>query len=96
MNVFIMPVIIDGGGYSAPLSDNDVKLFIGVWIVLNTVWVATWIITAIKNLVRYRLNKKYYYYHRPALLEIVFDFSMFAMWGVGLLFYLGSIIAKFI
>jgi len=79
----------------APMTDEDVKVFLGIWIFLNFLWVVSWVITGIRYFF-FKRNGGTLGFERPHLLEWVFDLMMVLIWAGILLIIVGKWIANFL
>lgn len=87
INLQMIPVMIPyDSGNSAPMTDNDVSVILGIWILLNIWWVISWIITGIKALI--------YKYSERFELAYVLDAICIIIWFFIGLFKGGEFIAK--
>jgi len=51
INLQVIPIMVPyDSGNSAPMTDSDVSLLLGVWVVFNIWWIISWIITGVKYL----------------------------------------------
>lgn len=102
-----MPIIIPVDyGNSGPMTEEDSKMLIGVWIVLNMLWISGRIMTLIRWVIysrRFRdtwRSKRNLWEYRmeiaDGMLMIVGDGFMLLMWIGIALFASGSFIGKFL
>ena len=94
----IMPIPYNSN--SAPMTDQDLKILIGIWIILNTLSLISWCITGIKYLIYLERRKKNkyldWYFRWDNLLLGCWDFCMAFFWVLILTVWAGTFIAKFI
>lgn len=85
----IVPIHSGGGG---EMTDKDIKIFIGIFIVLNIWWVISLLITLFKN----KFKIKELLYCRFDELIGILDFAMFLIWLFVILGFLGYQVSKFL
>lgn len=87
------PIFIPTGD-SAPMTDADVKAFIGIWIVLNIIWAIGWIIYGIRYLVyKFRNDLSYF----EMFESLVFgNIAMVVCWVLIGLVYAGVVVSRFL
>ncbi len=98
-NLQMYPVIIPyDSGNGAPITDKEIKLFIGVWIVLNVLWMISLVVRGIKYLVNKKRNDSSIdtvfgsFFDRINLL----DFIIIVIWGFITLIGIGYFVSKFL
>jgi hypothetical protein len=94
VNLQMIPIFIPSGG--GPMTDSDVKIMLGIWIVLNTLWVISWLISVVKYVLK-RKRGGYYGFRWDGewdLLLIYFDVVMVIIWVAIILYWLGSLVAN--
>jgi hypothetical protein len=88
----MIPIFIPSN--SGPMSNDDIKVIMGIWIIINILWIITWIITG----VRYLLSKliKNWYFDGRFELAIILDVVVLIVWSVFGLVKAGIIISKYL
>jgi len=92
MMPIIMPIPYNSGP-SAPLTEQDVKIFLGIWIFLNLLWLISWCLSILKVVVQKKEWKDIRGWDDLSL-TMLFDISMGICWGVGFAIYFGVLIAN--
>src|SRR5687768_6493453 len=89
------PIFIPSGD-SGPMSEHDAKTLIGVFVVLNILWLISWLVT-LARYVHYKISTSSYWSSRLDVIggaPALFDFFMLFAWVVIVVFGLGEIMAN--
>lgn len=93
MTLLNYPIIIPiHSGNGSPMTDKDIKILLGIFILLNILWVISWVI----SLIRFKFNFKEANDHRSDSYFEVFDMIMYFIWGILVLYFGGTFIASFL
>lgn len=87
-----IPIIYDSGS-SAPMTESDVNEMVACWIILNALWVLSFIITGIRYIIFLKSKESKYQYFESRLQReptIIFDVLMIAFWAIILLVEAGK------
>lgn len=84
------PVFLPEGFH---LDKSDIKVFIGIFIILNFLW----LISYVKTFYVFIFNRKYfsnYDNRRWCILCVMLDWTMVLIWGTLILIFLGTQVSK--
>lgn len=89
-----MPIYVNSHS-SSNLSTEDYKILIGIFIILNIIWIFSWLYTIYKY---YKTEKRWRYnildMRENNFFTFIMDWILIFLWGIIILIYLGSLIAK--
>jgi len=97
----VIPIFIPSGN-SGPMSEHQKKVLLAIWIIINGLWLISWMITGIRYLNSRKKIKTIYdsaynrWYDDDIGLLITFDATMIFIWAVLLLFMAGEFLTNFI
>jgi len=99
----VIPIFIPSGD-SGPMSEHDSKLMLSIWVIINTLWLISWMCTGIRYLIYLKKNKsgkrdwhtRWLDYFDETALFLIWDVIMAFIWAVILLCVAGEFLMKFI